>query len=639
MIEMSSESGVDSNGEATGVGRDRISLRRRMERFARLRSAQRALPTAAVDLQESEDREDRANFLRLDLKRLAEAEGTSQELTSQLSEAQDVLDAKLDEMEGEVRTQFDLVEFASLRATIPRSVETHRHEVLALLETLLEDRDRLLDRLPKVEYLITMLSTEEVEQRRNIVHDPVALTPLLTNFEEGDMDPVEADSIAAELYQVASLDADRENPLTILRSVRSRKESIGLGCLSPMVLRAVVTYNARMFNCVESVRDTSRASDEILEELLGISSGPEIESERGNYAGGLDESDEIWANIGGAEKPTSVFDSQPLASVMDALCRRQRGVPIGSCASERVALVLDISSLDPIELVALMAEERDDLQELLARTTVVGLVLRDLGAVQVHLVELGLPESDLTSSWVQELNSLLGQKIAERIKDADQYELTSTLSGIKAKYLLAPMSALNAAKGRAVAGDVVGADDAAEEMRQVSREALLDSATGATSSVREASGGIPQAAEPSTSRWRNRQRMTLIAAAVPLFVMLGLMTSNFILAEKPTVETITVNGLGKLSPFISSAYRSEHGKGNLLIGRVDKQFAGLSKTERYAETEEMRARCQELGIRDAMIYDESGRLKIHIASNRIRLPHAPPKLKKKPAPGGLDRWF
>jgi hypothetical protein len=32
-------------------------------------------------------------------------------------------------------------------------------------------------------------------------------------------------------------------------------------------------------------------------------------------------------------------------------------------------------------------------------------------------------------------------------------------------------------------------------------------------------------------------------------------------------------------------------------------------------------------------------LKIHIASNRIRLPHAPPKLKKKPAPGGLDRWF
>ena len=54
----------------------------------------------------------------------------------------------------------------------------------------------------------------------------------------------------------------------------------------------------------------------------------------------------------------------------------------------------------------------------------------------------------------------------------------------------------------------------------------------------------------------------------------------------------------------------------------------------------MRGRFQDLGIRDAMIYDKSGRLKIHIASNRIRLPHAPPKpVKKKGGPVEPEGWF
>ena len=70
---METGAGVDSQVESTSVGRDRISLRRRMERFARLRSAHRALPTAAVDFQETEDREEGANLLRADLKQLAEA--------------------------------------------------------------------------------------------------------------------------------------------------------------------------------------------------------------------------------------------------------------------------------------------------------------------------------------------------------------------------------------------------------------------------------------------------------------------------------------------------------------------------------------------------------------------------------------
>ncbi|MBJ22666.1 MAG: hypothetical protein GY910_12730 [bacterium] len=76
-------------------------------------------------------------------------------------------------MEEELLKQFDALDFVALRAGIPRSVATHRHEGVALLVTLLGARAALLGRLPRVEYLITMLSTEEADHRRNIVTTPL----------------------------------------------------------------------------------------------------------------------------------------------------------------------------------------------------------------------------------------------------------------------------------------------------------------------------------------------------------------------------------------------------------------------------------------------------------------------------------
>lgn len=627
----------ESSGGGTGVGRDRVSLRRRMERFARLRSAYRALPAAAVDLQDTEENESRARALRDKLKQLAESEGSSEELTEKLAGALSEIDIDLDAMDEEIRTQFDLVAFSSLRATIPRSSETHRHEVVALLETMLQDRGRLLERLPKVEYLITILATEEGGQRRKVAHDPVALTLSLTHFAVEGLDSFEAESIAAELYQVASLDADSESPLQILRSIRARKESIGLGCLTPTVLRAVVTYNARMFNHVEATRDTSRASDETLEELLGLSI-PDVESGGSAYVGGLDESDEIWENVGGAAKSISVFDSQPLVAVIDALGRRLRGVPIGSCTSERIALVLETVNLDPLELSAISVAERDHDERILAYTAAVGLLIRDFGAVRSQLSELGLSESELTVAWVNELNVLFGQMVSEKLADGEQYTLASTLSGIKTKHLLAPMSAIKDQRGRAIKSEVIGDDDAAAEMRKVGREAIVESQAGAPVVRRLGdSQGAFQSAEPG--RLSGRRRMVQLVAGVPLVLLLGFMGANLIFTEKGTIEEYSIRGLDRLSPFIKSAYRGEQGSGGLLVGRVDDRFAELSPKDRYEETLRMRDRFRSFGIREAMIYDESGRMRVHIASNKIRLPHAPPKAEKPPAKRKTQAWF
>ncbi len=42
----------------------------------------------------------------------------------------------------------------------------------------------------------------------------------------------------------------------------------------------------------------------------------------------------------------------------------------------------------------------------------------------------------------------------------------------------------------------------------------------------------------------------------------------------------------------------------------------------------MRERFQELGISETMIYDLSGRLRVHVASNTIRRPRRPPEPKQ-----------
>lgn len=216
----------------------------------------------------AEMRENEASMLRSRLADLASMEAPPAELAKVLKEELRQIDAGLSAMEEDLFRRFDAIDFVALRASIPRAVERNRREVIALLEALLCDRENLQERLPRVEYLITILSTEEVDGRRNIVHDPTALTPMIEEFASEIPDSAEADTVAMELYQAATLDSDSENFENVLQSIRARKRKIGIGCLAPSVMRAVVTYNARMYNSVESMTDASRASDAIVDDAL-----------------------------------------------------------------------------------------------------------------------------------------------------------------------------------------------------------------------------------------------------------------------------------------------------------------------------------------------------------------------------------
>lgn len=610
---MSSELGVDSTEGAVSVDRDHLAARSLTERFTRLRSAHRALPSAAADLQERSDREARAESLRAELKQFIETEEVSE---LEIAAARQPLDARLDEMERELLARFDLIEFVSLRATIPRSVESHRREVVALLESLLVARDGLVARLSKVEYLITMLSTEEVEGRRNIKYDPVRLTPMLEAFSVEGLDPLEADAIAGELYQIASLDADSENPVRVLRSVRSRKESIGLGCLCPNVLRAVVTYNVRMFNHVESATDRSRVSDEMLDGLFG----PETrlaEMEESAKASPSPADENLQLAVLTPEVETSVFESRELSGVIDALRRRLRGMPIGSCTSERIALILDVGDLDPVESRALKADERDAQARLLAFTAVVGLLLRDMGAVESQLSELGVSTRALSGCWVRELNARLSEIVSQNL--TSDYALASKLSGIKAKHLLTPMSRAKAEE-RESSCDPGRVDDAGIVENQESPHAI----PFGSKRKRKAKPAETQSLASGFMQWASmaKERLAAPVAGMALVIVLVLTAANWMGTPKTTVGIVAADELSAISRFIASAYRSEKGHGGLLIGRVKPAFLALGDERRLDEARRLSVRLEELGVREAMLYDSRGHLHVHYVDGALRRPSA-----------------
>ena len=109
---------------ANEVGRKHAGLRSCMARFARFRSANRALPAAVGGKSEPAGREERASKLRAGLAELAKRETSSDDLVQALDRATAEIGAELDEMERDLLQRMDALDFVSLRACVPRSVES-----------------------------------------------------------------------------------------------------------------------------------------------------------------------------------------------------------------------------------------------------------------------------------------------------------------------------------------------------------------------------------------------------------------------------------------------------------------------------------------------------------------------------------
>jgi hypothetical protein len=379
-----------------------------------------------------------------------------------------------------------------------------------------------------------------------------------------------------------------------------------------------------MFNSVESLAEASRASDLVLDEELSIL------EETIDSLGDLDADEfvqeeeakeevveeEIGQETAGESAPTSVFECEALDSITEAVRIRLQGGMVGRRGpGERIAVILDQGSLESLESEAILAESPTSQQEIVARTTIVGLMLRDLGPLQDPLEKLGITHDQLCDSWVRELNESFGQLLTEMLADPRAYEMTSRLSGIKTKHLLKPFKALNTAT-RGSVPDGFGSDEASTEMRKAAR----------------AAAGVPAAAPGGSRALRSADqtagfgvglggtRKKAIAAAALVTIALGLVLSNVIGLMPSDVKTLSSGSLRDTSSYLQSAYRNEKGRGGLMIGRVDSLFAELSIEGKIEAAEEMVESFEIQGIREAMLYDARGMMQVHYAAGQLHRP-------------------
>ena len=602
-------------------------VRARVERFARARAARRALPDVAEILEDTEAREKRAETLRRELGRLSALQSSPDVLQAELARAGTSLDSALDALESDLFARIDRVDFPSLRAHLPRVVETQRREGIALLDVLLGDREGLPSRLGKVEYLVTLLSTEERDGRRQIVHDPVALTPTLARIGEEFSALTSASEIAVEIHQAASLDFDSTNPMRGLVRVRARKEALGLGRFSPEILRAVVTYNARMFNWIAATRDGSRASDaEIGDVLDDLYPGEPVDPVASARDADPNESTTTPSCAAGQDLgvDSAVLGSAELDQIVEAFRHRLLGGRIGTCGPERIALALDETRIDALEREAILATTPTNMQAVVARVAVVGLMLRDRGAIQPELLDLGITQTELSNNWVVELERLLGRLVSRLVAADGQYELAGALSGIKAKHLLAARSAARLEGGvpNVGAASMDASSTRIADGSRLAREAALTLSDGSAQNGRYRANERARSGASALSDLTSMLRRRPVLA---IGLVVALIAAGVVLTRQPagTASTLRNRDLARISQHISSAYRSDRGQGGLLIGRVDASFDRLDPAARSEALVTLTERLGKEGIREAMLYDERGALRVHITNGVVRKPLPP----------------
>ena len=152
----------------------------RIQSFALLRAAQRALARCMHPALLNPVREQGRQLL-IQLQSLSEGPSpdalASDEQGAAAEEALAEVDRLLAHQTGMTLEVVGDLEFAHLRAEGRQVCASHPDEVRALVDVMLAGDLTRDKHLRLLEYLITMLSSEEWDGRRTVVNEPCALTP------------------------------------------------------------------------------------------------------------------------------------------------------------------------------------------------------------------------------------------------------------------------------------------------------------------------------------------------------------------------------------------------------------------------------------------------------------------------------
>ncbi len=529
---------------------------RRIRLFASLQAAHRALareahPSALASLRSE------ARDLLVRLQHLASAAGADDRIEDSpaLSAELAAVDAVLEAQTTRTLSVLDDVDFAQLRALAPTLARDHPEELKGLVDVILEG-DLANDRsLRTLEYLITLLSTEEQNGRRQIVREPAALTPRLKERTRqwkptADVVVVERalENAVTKILQGAELGEVRDR-------VRQYKEQLGGDLLHPPVLSAVVTYNAAMWNQIAAELESIRSVEDLAAELFEAT-GVETEAQEPQRAG---------ASI-------DVLRSAAFGEIATAFGARLHGESVPRSAATTVVEALDLRLFGLEDLEAFDSADETEQGWLIRSTVVLGCLVRNLAVVEEPLRAMEIDPGELRDECVEGMREALGNLARKKFADSN-YGEAFRLSEIKRRNL------------------------GAERTRPA--EAGASSATAAAARGAAKAVDIDMGMQPGHVAW----------VALAAIILLALFMIPSISERVGNGDTMPETSLEAISPFLTSGViRDIPGYGRRFVGELGPAWQYVGTGERREVTVAIGEHFSEEGVADVILMDRPGHM-------------------------------
>jgi len=538
---------------------------------------------------------------------IVEAIRAGREEISRLSKLREV-DAKSLERtrDGQEQLASSIFEVASeillaqLQANLPDLLHEDRPGLLHLLDLValraFEAPDALPEKLGLIDYLITLLCTEGDPEGRSTPRDPVLLTPTLQEISQRAEAEYQSQlaQIEGEFFTVANVETDLRDEMQ-QRELRSRKSQLGRSYFAPNMLRAIVTYNVALLQCVAA--EVSQTQSWI-------------------------DADESTSEIKPESTPdnTSVFESEIFRDLHDAVVRRLTGRDRKSTAIDRVAWALDIDYLTLGEKASLRdgSISASDLETVIV---MVGLLCRSMNVLAIELQDIGIDPDMIAEQWVRELDDLLKGKVNQSFA-GESFQSAYSLADLRNKFLYAPMvdnhrEIRRLAPPTAAATGAAASSSAAQERRDA--RALREEAKSLTSEA--LAGESRPHARPSgeNASWRDRWKLITSASATALIALtLGLHHLGVIDLLQRNLDRFSRTELAKVSPHLVHGHRNADGAGPAFVGTIGEEWLSLPAQERQQAARELVDRLRSQGISQVMIYDENRQLRIQALGENVK---------------------
>jgi hypothetical protein len=530
-------------------------IRKRVHRFASLRAAQRAL-NRSLHPSELALANQQGRQILIELQALSgraeEADRSPRSERKKASGRDDLhrVDLLLHDISLRTRELLESLEIYHLRSTAPLIAAQHPDEVRGLIDLLLEGDLEDDKTLRMLEYLITVLSSEERDGRRILVREPSEVSARLREIAQQQLAEDDAEYLVAEKTFDNTLRMAHADPdIGAIRDrIRRYKEGLGSRVLHPRILGAAVSYNVSMWNQVAGLVDGGRSIDCLADDLFGA----EPPEER---------PDPIAPPPPPAADAPDVLASKGFDRIICALRDRLGRRPVSDDLARSVIAAYELDPLDDAEREAFAGE--DEIAHLTCRAVALGLTIRHEAQVDDLLHALRVDPAQLRTVGVDRLKQEMSE-LARELFAQGRHDEAFRLSEVKTRNLPAVAAAsAGAATPAAAAGRARG-----------------------RGGIFHVDWGLP-----SGQAW-----------AALLLLMLPLIAA-LVWSSGKGVSLIAAEDLSHISPFLESGYRTQRGEQTEFVGRLNRGWDYLGRSERLRVTAEIGLAFKSRGIQHVVLQD------------------------------------